>query len=408
MNARDITAKGVPEPASRMAALPRAWLTDQVVIIPLIFILLAIIPNIIMALQIKPALSDKTDAISWWHSIAPHGATDSDLYIIWFAVNLVVLAIILGVRACLLQPLQRIISHLQIVRLAYSNEIADTGQPLTMRLIARDIGRFTAFAVEHYRNHQEVSAQLEQARRIIAQFTLQQETLVNSSNREIGTQYRSVLAYANYLEEQIVSRNIDPSLRYDFDDVCESSFNLKLIAGALAMLSTPPAPHTTSVPLADLMQQTMLALAPALDRRSMKLTTAEVDMAVAAQGDPQFIAHILWMMLLGMIRYAADESTLRLRCLYNREGTQSLLSIVVSELSPLQLSAAEREDYLMRQLQHLTPHLFAETIRIHGNVQLANLLIERLSGSISILPLTVSSCEICMVLPSAAIRPETP
>jgi hypothetical protein len=45
--------------------------------------------------------------------------------------------------------------------------------------------------------------------------------------------------------------------------------------------------------------------------------------------------------------------------------------------------------------------MFAETIRIHGNVQLADLLIQRLGGHIDVLPLTISSCEICMVLPAA-------
>jgi hypothetical protein len=47
--------------------------------------------------------------------------------------------------------------------------------------------------------------------------------------------------------------------------------------------------------------------------------------------------------------------------------------------------------------------MFAETIRIHGNIQLAELLIQRIGGSISMLPLTVSSCEICVTLPSADI-----
>jgi hypothetical protein len=133
----------------------------------------------------------------------------------------------------------------------------------------------------------------------------------------------------------------------------------------------------------------------------MRLTTAEVDMAVAARGDTTTVAQILWMMLLGMIRYAADESTLRIRCLHSRDGAQALLSIVVSELSPGCMSHDERGDHLTRRLQHLTPHMFAETLRIHGNVQLARLLIGRIGGDISVVPLTTASCEICMTLPSA-------
>jgi hypothetical protein len=269
--------------------------------------------------------------------------------------------------------------------------------------IATELARFVAFAIEQYRKQQEATEALEQSRQIIAQFALHQEAIVGSTNREIATQYRAVLAYANYLDGQILTNKLDPILRYDFDDICESSFNLKLVAGALSMLSHPQPTTLSNVPLAPLMQQTILALAPALDRRSMKLTTAEVDLSVAAHGDANSLAHILWMMLLGMIRYAADESTLRIRSFYSRDGTLAFMSIVVSELAPHRMTEDERGDYLIRRLQHLTPHMFAETIRIHGNTQLAHLLIQRLHGSIEVLPLTIGSCEVYVTLPSAAI-----
>jgi hypothetical protein len=274
---------------------------------------------------------------------------------------------------------------------------------LQVTRIAGEVGRFIGFALEHYRKYAEALHALEQSRHIIAQFALEQEALLTSTNREIATQYRSVLSYANYLEEQIISNKLDPSLRYDLDDVCESSFNLKLIAGALSMLSHGPPPTLGNVPLASLMQQTMIALAPALDRRSMKLTTAEVDMSVMAHGDAHILAHIVWMMLLGMIRYAADESTLRIRSLTSRDGTQAIISIVVSELSAGRMSENERSEHLVRQLQHLTPHMFAQTIRIHANVQLAYLLLQRVGGVIQVQALTTTSCEVCVTLPSAQV-----
>lgn len=323
----------------------------------------------------------------------------------WLALNLLLLGLLFLLRKHLLQPLSHIHQHMQQLQHTYLEAVTPDAPPASLGFfqLARDMGRFASFAREHYRKHQEVSQELEISRQLIAQFTVQQQAIIHSANREIGGQYRAVLTYANYLEEQILHNKIDPSLRYDFDDVSESSFNLKLIAGALSKMATPQKLLFAPVPLAPLMQQTMIALAPALDRRSMKLTTAEVDHAVAAQGDPETLTHILWMMLLGMIRYAADESTLRIRSLYSRDGTEAMMSIVVSELSPGQLTESEREEHLVRQLQHSTPHMFAETIRIHGNVQLADMLITRLGGHISVVPLTISSCEICVTLPSAQI-----
>jgi hypothetical protein len=323
------------------------------------------------------------------------------LITLWSALNIVIVAIFLMIRQWLLVPLRSIASQLQQLRTTYTEESGMyTSSPLQVTRIAGELGRFIGFAIEQYRKHAELSIELDQSRRIIAQFALEQETLLSSTNREIATQYRSVLSYANYLEEQIVSNKLDPSLRFDLDDVCESSFNLKLIAGALNMLNHGPTPQCLNIPLAPLMQQTMLALAPALDRRSMKLTTAEVDVSVMALGDANTLTHILWMMLLGMIRYAADESTLRIRSLYSRDGSQALMSIVVSELSAGRMTEDERGEHLVRQLQHLTPHMFAETIRIHANVQLADLLLQRLGGVIAVQTLTTTSCEVCVTLPA--------
>ena len=386
------------ERKDRASALHR-WLGDVMLVVGIVFI-----PNLLLAYYFAAPIPSTTPPDFSARLIASYGGLSREASIVWLSVNILIFSGLLAIHRVLVVPLQRITQQLQQLHGAYSIEVGrQHSSSLSMARLAAEVGRFVAFAMEHYRKHQELSVELAEARQIIAQFALTQRTILKSTNREISLQYRSVLSYANYLEEQITSNKLDPSLRYDLDDVCESSFNLKLIAGALTMLNTALPGNLSNVPLAPLMQQTILALAPTLDRRSMKLTTAEVDMSVAARGDPEILAQILWMMMLGMIRYAADESTLRLRCLHNREGTQALLSIVVSELSPTRMSEEERSDYLIRHLQHLTPHMFAETIRIHGNVQLADLLIKRIEGSISVLPLTVSSCEICMVLPSAEI-----
>ena len=45
--------------------------------------------------------------------------------------------------------------------------------------------------------------------------------------------------------------------------------------------------------------------------------------------------------------------------------------------------------------------MFAETIRIHGNMQLAELLMQQLDGGIEVLPLTCRACEICLSIPAA-------
>lgn len=280
-------------------------------------------------------------------------------------------------------------------------ERTDLPAPTERASMLTEMAALAALVKEQSRIRSELVRELEATRQVLAQCTLQQQAMLRTANREIVTQYQSVLSYANYLDEHIQRSTADAQLRYDFDDVCESSFTLKLIAGALELLRTQDAPHIGPVPLATLMQQTMLALVPSLDRRAMLLTTAEVDESVLAASDPAILSHAVWMMLLGLIRYAAPESTLRMRCLYDRQRTRAILSIVVSELAPGSMSPDERAAHLVRQMQHGSPPMFAETIRIHGNIQLAELLLERLDAAIAVVPLSAYACEICLTLPAA-------
>lgn len=361
--------------------------------------LLILIPNLVAVLRLTHH-SRATDKILFSLSELSEKITLENIAY-WCGMNLLLVGLLLTLRQYLLLPLMRIIYqlHTALISIAQDNH-HPVPALLNMRVIAGDVARFAMLAQEYHRKHQEVSQALEDARSVLAQVTLQQNSLLASTSREIVVQYQSVLAYANYLEEHISSTTTDSTLRYNFDDVCESGFNLKLIADALNLLRSQQTLPVTAIAISDLMQQTMLTLAPSLDRRSMKLTTAEVDTSVHAMSNPAIIAHVLWMLLLGTIRYAADESTLRMRCLYNRERTQAIVSIVVSELSPGQLSENERSAYMLRQLQHLTPHMFAETIRIHANIQLAELLLQRIEGTISILPLTSHACEMCLIIPA--------
>jgi hypothetical protein len=314
--------------------------------------------------------------------------------------NLAAILCFVVIRLYILQPLRHIGESLMTLRATYATEHRAPHPSLSVCSLAREVSQFSHFAAEYYKKHGEVSKELAEARRAIAHFSLQQQVLLNSTQREGNSQYQSVLAYANYLEERVMANHADPTLRYDFDDVCESSFSLSLMASAMAMLNQPGAITNEDVPLASLLQQTLIKLAPALDRRSMRLSSASVDMSVVARGDAKLLMHVVWMMLFGIIRYAQDESTLRLRTLTSHDGSKAILSIVISELSPSTLSENERASFLERQTHYQAPHLFADAVREHGNVQLASLLLANTHGTVRVEPLTASACELSLTLPT--------
>lgn len=314
------------------------------------------------------------------------------------ACNLAAALLLLALRRQVLQPWRHIRSIVRHASLTLSEERdMEAISSLSVREMAGSISRFAAHAQNAYAKCRALQCELDESRQMMAQIVTQHQVAVTSTNRELVEQYRSVLAYANYLDEHIRSHKSDVQLRYDFDDVCESGFNLKLIAQSLELLRT----NTQSsgpVPLSAMLQQTVIALAPSLERRVMQLSTAGVDEEVIATTDVRLLSHALWMMLLGTIRYAAAESTLRLRCFYTQAGS-AIISIGISELEPGQLSPQERQAHMVRQLQHVTPHMFAETIRLHANAQLAGLMLTRAGGSLSVLPLNTHACEISLVLP---------
>lgn len=305
-----------------------------------------------------------------------------------------------GVRQRMVQPWRRIRQTLLIAHDSYQRE---AGSLLTNmhspRVLAQALGQLATHAQQAHAQTQLLQRELDQARLALAHYQLRNDTLITTANRELMAQYQHVVAYAHYLDEHILRHAPDAQLRYDFDDICESGFNLKLIAQSLEMLRAST-PRFGPVAMDALVSQTMLALAPTLERRSMQLSTLGMEVGIIAETDHGMLAHVLWMMLLGAVRYAAAESTLRLRCLEVADGAEVMLSIVVSELSPGTLTAAERHAHLARQLEHLTPHLFAETLRLHGNLQLAELLLQQLAGRIRVHPITHYACEICLYLPA--------
>jgi hypothetical protein len=366
---------------------------------------LCLIPNLLMGISFLQTARPTTGEHSGWLSAlgVTLETTDLQKFVLWATANLLLLVMLFAVRRYAICPMIGVVKQVQtILGVVTQNVPKRAASMLDVRGMVNDLARMTHLALEYYLKHQQATGALQEVRTLVCEISHQQATIVRSTSREMLAQHQAVLAYANYLEERITRQAADPTLRYDFDEVSESSFNLKIIAGALGLLQTETAIKSIPVGIPLMMQQTLLALAPSLDRRGMKLTTVEVEPDVVALGDPAILAHVLWMILLGTVRYAADESTLRMRCLYNHDRSRAILSIAITELCSSTLTAEEREAFLNQQSPHATPHMFAETIRIHGNIQLADMLSKLFGGELSVLPLTSHSCEICLSLPAGA------
>jgi|GEM_PF-4381760 len=277
-------------------------------------------------------------------------------------------------------------------------------QPLeVMQNTIDDVHHMIQHILHAYFEQHQLEFQLANTQATLERFHTEQQQLMLATQQEVTQQYTHILAYAHYLEQRITSKKSDISLREDYDDVCEQAFNLQLIVQAMGMLPAMQfnAPPLTCVPLTDRMSSILLDITPSLDRRAMKLTSAEWDDTINVHSNSEWLTHTLWMMLLGCIRFAEQESTLTLRC--QREGGLARLEVVVSFLDPGMLSETERYAYLEKRLREGAEdaHMFASTLEAHANIQLGKLLASRLMAQLSVTPLSSHSCTLTLLLPCA-------
>jgi hypothetical protein len=317
-------------------------------------------------------------------------------------LNLLALIAYLLLKRSLILPLRRILDlmhHLQ----AAENEATARARGLSLQETIYDAQLRIQTLLTAYRQHQRLEQQLAEAHAALSRFHHEQEILVGATSGEVTRQYQTILAYAHYLEDRIANRSADPSLREDYDEVCEQAFNLQIIVQAMGILqsTTNSTVLLQSVSLAERMISIMLDLTPSLDRRAMKLTTIAWDETVHANSHSEFLTLSMWMLLLGCVRFAEDESTLTLGCL--KRDHDVMMEITVSFLSAASITPTERLEFLERKLREgeRDAPMFASILGTHGNIQLARLLASRIGASITITPLTPYSCSVALALPRA-------
>jgi hypothetical protein len=168
--------------------------------------LIITLPNLLVlsSFALHPNNAGSTNAaFSLWPSLA-----------VWLLVNAFLVAVLLIFRRHILQPVRAILHQAQHLRAAYHTRHLETPRSsISLLNAAHEFSGFVGFAMEQYQKQQDIIEQLDQSRQVIARFTEEQATSLGSTNREIASQYRTVLAYAHYLEEQILSKKIDPTMR---------------------------------------------------------------------------------------------------------------------------------------------------------------------------------------------------
>jgi hypothetical protein len=267
--------------------------------------------------------------------------------------------------------------------------------PLRWRHAAAECQQIILRAIDLERQHRAMSLQLQAARKTLNE---QATTLAlqRHTHDEVQQSFLHVLNHANRLEESIRTHHLNDIVTTGIDPLCEHAFNLQLLTKGMAQLHQNGTENFHRLPITQTVSGMLIALTSALDRRCMQLTSHQWEESLHAFAGHTHGETMLWLLLLGCIRYAADESTLSLGCRADIDHAEAVISIEITELSPGHITPEERMRYFAAKAVHheCETHLFAHTLKANANLILADLLAKRAQGSVQIIPKTSYSCEV--------------
>ncbi|MBN8543531.1 MAG: hypothetical protein J0M34_04620 [Alphaproteobacteria bacterium] len=251
-----------------------------------------------------------------------------------------------------------------------------------------------------YVEQHNMEYQLELSRKRLQQFEQEQSCITHLTGREVGVHYKQILAYAEYLEERIIARRADPSVRDDYDGVCEQAYNLRLITHAIGLLNASSANAISQpVNLSTMMQSTLLNVSTMLDRRAMKLNSETWEEGIHIESQPALLQALVMLTLLGTLRLAEDDSMLSVSATETNRSVS--IHLRVNLMRPGALTEAERYAFLEQCMYGRSTHvsMFASTLKQHANIQLASLLASRIGAAITIEPIDSHACDVVLELP---------
>lgn len=215
--------------------------------------------------------------------------------------------------------------------------------------------------------------------------------------------FKRIALYSQMLEETLARHASASALRDTFDELSEQSFNLQLFIAAFERLRQPTARGSAErINPTQTLSRVLVPLASALDRRSMQLSSAAWDERARAYARNDELELMVWLILLGTVRYAEDESTLVLSCEPSADGATTFITCLVTELAPAAMSPHERADFMDAHHKYQSAHMFAYTLAASTNITLASRLAQRVHGSLTVHPRTQTSCMIELSLPRGA------
>ena len=294
----------------------------------------------------------------------------------------------------------------QLLRLRAPPVLAVSPTPPSIGELLFELHSMVHRAIDNERRNTLLTMQLNEARTQLHTFRKTMQ-VAQQAHAHVHTCYQTILSYAEHLEESVLRKKSDPTLRDAYDDVCEDAHHLHVLMQGLssaeaAMISATQRhiPPSQTLVIGGLMADILLSAAGSLERRNMKLSSDCFEDGIAVQVAREPVTHMLWLITLAMIRHGAEESTLALTCTRSPAGNTAMLAFVVTRLCPSTIAPQSRLEFL-RERESGDVHLFAHALAEHPNMLLAALLAEQQGVDLEIQPISPYRCALTLYLPLA-------
>ena len=346
----------------------------------------------------------RSDFSAYQHSSKTHASEGLVEYIIVkppyeaLLLNLLLIALFIIVRREYIVPAKRILAESSKLR----GHALDESHLLSFRDTALEFSQFVDTAITVADDRNKLLGELNNAHSRIKLLMHSQNGLCHQTLKESQNLFTTIDAYADYLEELVVSDLVEDGVRYDYDEVTEAAGNLRfLIQGMMSVVQIETQMRTLKrqhTDIALLLGRYMMHLTPALERRAMRISSAKCSETLPLASDELILGHILWAMLTTCLHYAENDTCLHIDGFATSDDVQ--LRFYVNVSSPSTLSTRERDAYLNAlAATDENVHMFGHTMQQYPNMQLASRLVQVLAGHIECIPEGDYRCVLALRLP---------
>ena len=255
-------------------------------------------------------------------------------------------------------------------------------------------------------------ALLEETRQHLNEVKRQQQTFFNASRNELHHAFMAITSYAQHLEDQVLTRQIDPYHQYSFDDVHEIGANMKCIANSYHLIIEYTEQNTTpsieEIDIQHAVREVVELLYPYAERRNLELLMTD-NQPLHLHYDSTLLNHILWASFYLAVRFARDDSSFLISLQRNSKG-DACIRLQVDQYQN-HLLPEEMRDYRMFMPQFEKDGIASlmQLLEQHANTLIARSLMAICGGDISIHSAGKEGFEIALELRNNATQiDETP